>query len=296
MELVIYSPKEDGFIKSIDWNYEELKEQITEKAEMYMSLVYSEDQMKEAKRDRADLNRFKKALNAKRIDVKKQVMDPYTTFEEQMKELVSIVDKAVSNIDVQVKGYEEGLRQEKDEKCRSMWEECIGDLIRTVPYDKIRKEEWLKRSISMKAIKEDMMEMAERIDRELKLIGADFSKYVFEMKEEYLKEFNFQSAMELKQRLEETEKKKAIFEEEQKKAEEERRKALRDEASAIQHAGQTDVIMVNPLEEERKERTICVTFEVTARESQFGALNQTIKELKEIVGTENVKFLDRKEI
>lgn len=296
MELVIYSPKEDGFIKSIDWNYEELKEQITEKAEMYMSLVYSEDQMKEAKRDRADLNRFKKALNAKRIDVKKQVMDPYTTFEEQMKELVSIVDKAVSNIDVQVKGYEEGLRQEKDEKCRSLWEECIGDLIRTVQYDKIRKEEWLKRSMSMKAIREDMTEMAERIDRELKLIGADFSKFVFEMKEEYLKEFSFQSAMELKQRLEETEKKKAIFEEEQKKAEEERRKALRDEASAIQHAGQTDVIMVNPLEEERKERTICVTFEVTARESQFDALNQTIKGLKEIVGTENVKFLDRKEI
>ena len=29
MELKIYNPQADGFLKAIDWNFEELKEEIT---------------------------------------------------------------------------------------------------------------------------------------------------------------------------------------------------------------------------------------------------------------------------
>ena len=31
MELKIYNPQADGFLKAIDWNFEELKEEITKK-------------------------------------------------------------------------------------------------------------------------------------------------------------------------------------------------------------------------------------------------------------------------
>ncbi len=31
MELKIYNPQVDGFLKSIDWNFDELKEEITKK-------------------------------------------------------------------------------------------------------------------------------------------------------------------------------------------------------------------------------------------------------------------------
>ena len=32
MELKIYNPSEDGFIKAIEWNYDELKAELVKKA------------------------------------------------------------------------------------------------------------------------------------------------------------------------------------------------------------------------------------------------------------------------
>ena len=63
MELKIYNPTMDNALKHIDWNFEELKKEVTEKANMYKSLVYTDENIKEAKADRAALNKFSKALN-----------------------------------------------------------------------------------------------------------------------------------------------------------------------------------------------------------------------------------------
>ena len=41
MEFKIYNPQEEGFLKEIDWNYEELKTEIQKKANDYMNLVYT---------------------------------------------------------------------------------------------------------------------------------------------------------------------------------------------------------------------------------------------------------------
>ena len=89
MELEIYNPTKENTVKQIDWNFEELKKEITEKAEMYDSLVYTDENIKEAKADRAKLNKFIKVLEDKRKDVKKMMLEPYTQFESQVKELVS---------------------------------------------------------------------------------------------------------------------------------------------------------------------------------------------------------------
>ena len=112
MELKIYNPQEDGFLRSIEWNFDELKQELTKKASDYMNLVYSDDQMKEAKKDRANLRKFVTALEEKRKEIQKQVMIPYEDFKEKEKELVGIINEAINNIDQQVKGYEESLRQE----------------------------------------------------------------------------------------------------------------------------------------------------------------------------------------
>ena len=77
MELKIYNPQEEGFLKEIDWNYEELKIEIQGKANDYMNLVYTADQVKDAKKDRANLNKFVEALESKRKEIKKQITEPY---------------------------------------------------------------------------------------------------------------------------------------------------------------------------------------------------------------------------
>lgn len=107
MELKIYNPHEDGFIKAIEWNYEELKAELSQKLEQYKGLVYTEDQIKEAKADRAKLNALATAIDDKRKQIKKQCLQPYEQFEAQIKDLLAVIKEPVALIDSQIKGYEE---------------------------------------------------------------------------------------------------------------------------------------------------------------------------------------------
>ena len=52
---------------AISFNYDELKQELAEKVSMYETMVYTEEQIKEAKADKASLNKLKKALNDERI-------------------------------------------------------------------------------------------------------------------------------------------------------------------------------------------------------------------------------------
>lgn len=271
MEFKIYNPQEDGFLQKIDWNYEELKTEIQKKANDYMNLVYTADQIKDAKKDRANLRKFVTALENKRKEIKRQVMQPYTAFEEQEKELIGIVDQAIGNIDIQIKGYEEATRQEKLEKIKGIYSKTIGDLDRTVPFEKIYKDSWLNVSTTLKSITTEIAEIRDKVDSDLKVINADTSPYVFEMKEEYLKAFDLNAAMMKKQKLEETAKKKALFEEEQKvisAGESKEEPEMPKEPAEV------------PKPKRTGERTLAITFRCVVKEHNFDEANAKISILK----------------
>lgn len=300
MELRIYSPQEDGFLQSIEWNFEDLKQEVEAQVREngYTNLVYADDQIKEAKKDRANLRKFNAAVNDKRKEVKKRVMAPYTVFEAQVKELTGIVDQAIENIDAQVKEYEETKRNEKLEKIKEVYKEAIGDLDRTVPFEKIFQERWLNVSTTLKSIREEISGIYQKVDADLKLINNDGSLFVFEMKEEYLKNFDLQAAMALKQCLEENEKKKAAFEAQRKREEEERQKRLQEEAERIASAGRAAVVNADPQTEEPKQaekaKRVRLTIQITANEGQFEYLNNVLNILSQ--NAERVEVLKKEEL
>ena len=83
--IKIVSPQEGGFVKEIKWNNEELKAEIAEKMQEYKSLVFTEETMKDAKADRAKLNKLETAFEDERKELKSSCMEPYETFEKQVK-------------------------------------------------------------------------------------------------------------------------------------------------------------------------------------------------------------------
>lgn len=284
MEFKIYNPQEEGFLKEIDWNYEELKTEIQKKANDYMNLVYTADQIKDAKKDRANLRKFVTALENKRKEIKRQVMQPYTAFEEQEKELISIVNQAVSNIDTQIKAYDESIRQEKLEKVKEIYAKTIGGLADIVTFDKIFKESWLNVSTTLKSITNEITEVRDKIDNDLVVINADTSPYAYEMKEEYLKNFDLTAAVNKKQQLEETAKKKALFEEQQRQEEAQRKQQLEEEAKKIASAGkeETEPNDQVPVQKTRTtgERTLAITFRCVVKEHNFEEANMKLNILK----------------
>ena len=313
MELKIYNPQADGFLKAIDWNFEELKEEITKKSSDYLNLVYSDDQIKDAKQDRANLRKLVTALEDKRKEIKKEVMLPYEDFAVKEKELVEIINGAIENIDTQVKGYEEGKKQEKLTKVKEIYKECIGDLDRTVPFEKIFKESWLNVSTTLKSIKEEIITIREKIDGDLKIINTEISPYVFVMKEEYLKDFDLMAAMAKKQQLEDTAKKKALYEEQKKQEAEEKERRRKEEAARVEMAGKAqsapvpekqpdsaNIVTQQPAipgsyqEQAAKLRRKRVVIAITANETQFAYLNEVLMKLKR--NAEQVDILESEEL
>lgn len=80
LELKILSPSEDGFVNEIVWNADEIAAAVAEKVGYYKNLVYTEDQIAEAKKDRAALNKFISALKAKDREIKTLCLKPYEVF------------------------------------------------------------------------------------------------------------------------------------------------------------------------------------------------------------------------
>lgn len=243
MELQIFNPTEKNAVKAIEWNFEELKKEITERALDYKTLVYTDDNIKEAKADRANLNKLTKALEDKRKEVKKMMLEPYTKFEAQVKELVAIISDANSNIDSQVKAYDQKKRDEKFEKVKQIYEntfsvEGVEGLKEIITFERAFKDTYLNASTTQKAIINEMEDLRDTVKHSLEIINADTSGYQFEMKQAYLKRFNMTDALDAKNQCEENARKKAEYEAKKKAEEAARMEREKAEAERMAAAGQ----------------------------------------------------------
>ena len=220
MELKIMSPQEGGFVKEIKWNNEELKAEIAEKMQEYKSLVFTEETMKDAKADRAKLNKLKTAFEDERKRIKKLCMEPYETFEKQVKEVIALIEEPIRLIDQQIKEVEERKKLEKKGQILEYYEEHIGALKGVLPFEKLFKQEYLNASKSMKSITEEMSGAIQRVNNDLDTIEGFGSKYELQIKDVYLRTLDLSSAMQEKARLEEVERRLAEKKEEERKAQE----------------------------------------------------------------------------
>lgn len=301
MELEIYNPTKENTVKQIDWNFEELKKEITEKAEMYGSLVYTDENIKEAKADRAKLNKFIKVLEDKRKDVKKMMLEPYTQFESQVKELVSIIGEANDNIASQVKAYTEKLREEKCEKVKEIYDKAMSvegaeGIAEILTFDRVFKESFLNSSTTFKSIVNEIEDLRDRVRHDLEVINADTGEYQFEMKQAYLKNLDMTEAISVKQQFEENARKKAEYEAKRKAEMEERKAREEAEAQKVVLAGKQVVVEQQPEETQQEveatkiveatvteERKFAVSFKVYGTQKQ-------LRELKEFLTSNNIEY------
>lgn len=226
MELKIISPQEDGFIKEIRWNNEELKAEISEKMQEYKSLVFTAETIQDAKKDRAKLNELRNAFEDERKKVKNRCMKPYEKFERQVEELTALIDEPIQLIDSQIKEVEENRKAQKRKEIEELFS---GIGFQTfVTLEKIWDGKWLNVSVPMSRIEEQMKTRMYQIGNDVMTI-KNLPEFSFEALEVYKKSLDLTMAIQEGQRLSEIQKRKAAYEEEQ------RRKAA-EEAAKLQRA------------------------------------------------------------
>lgn len=282
MEFRIMSPQEGGFAKEIQWNNEELKTEIANKMKEFESLVFTEETIKDAKKDRASLNKLKTAFEDNRKRIKNEYMDPYNKFEAQVKEVVALIERPIALIDAQIKEVEENKRVQKKKEIEELFQE-IG-FQEFVTLEKIFDSKWLNASVSMASIETQMKEKMFQIGSDIFAINQlpDFS---FEVMETYKATLDLGRAISEGQRLADIQKRKAAQEAERKRIqqEEEERKRQKAEQENVERE-KVDASVPEDLSNEMraeqiKEETVyTIDFRVTATKEQLELLKKFLTE------------------
>jgi hypothetical protein len=217
----------------ISFNYEELKQELVATLQRYEGLVYTPDQMKVAKADKAALNKLKKALNDERIRRERDYMLPFLEFKKRINELIALIDKPIDLIDSQVKEYEEQKKCEKRQAIEELFDSIRFDTtFDWLQLDQIFKPQWLNATTSMKSIEEEIQQIIDSIIRDLSAL-SEMPAFAFEATEVYKQTLNLQTAVNEGKRLAEIQRRKE--EAERMKAEAEAiRAAQQEQAAAVE--------------------------------------------------------------
>lgn len=169
MELKV---EEIKALAPIQFNYEDIKKWITEKAKEYKSMVYTEETITNAKSDRATLNKVAKALNDEKIRIKKEVLKPFEDFESKCKELQGIITDASNSIDIQVKAFETKEQEEKKKQIEDLFNTYIGDFKELIIFEQIFNQRWLNKTYTIKKIEDEIKHLIAKTTNDLKVIDA----------------------------------------------------------------------------------------------------------------------------
>lgn len=209
MEVRLTPAIEQVIPPQISFNFEEIKSELAGKLQVYQNMVVTESGIKEAKADRANLNKFKAALADSRKAVKAQWNQPLCDFEGKMKELERMVDEPIGAIDRQVKAYDEAKKQDKRQHIERFFEGAVGDLEEVLPLSKIWNDRWLNATYPMKDIEKESIERIRKTHSDIGIIVAMQLPCCDQMLSTYLETLDMSRAMEEKHKYEQAQKAKA---------------------------------------------------------------------------------------
>lgn len=272
MEFRLINPTEDGFLRRIQWNKEELEAAVRAKIAGYENVVYTEENIKAAKNDRAELNKLIKAIEERRKQVKNIINKPYAVFEEELKEITALINEPVALIDKQVKAFEEKQKEEKKAAIKATYDENIGDLAEVLPFEKIFDSRYLNQTYKLATAQKEIADKIDTVKTDLETIDSLDSKYKLNAKDVYIKTLDLSKALAENKRLAdleeklEADKRRKAEEEAERKRQEEIRKQKEAEEQAKRKAA-----------EAKKAQEAAAEVEQTTPRSEMGKVIESIE-------------------
>lgn len=288
-EINLLVEQKDG---SIETNFEEIKVALAAGLEEYKGMVFTAESQPEAKRTVASLRKLKKAMNDRRIEIKKTFMAPYTNFEAQVKELDKLIDEPIDFISGQIEEFERRRVEAKKAMICEIYTGIMaehGTVMEYLPLDRIYDSRWENSTTAQKAITEAITAHVEHVEKDLDTIRAMESDFEDKGLAKYKATLELSDAItamnQYQKQKEEILRRQA--EEEQRKAEEEARRAAEEEqrkATLVhEEPAAPEVVPDVALEEEKAVRSATapegtVRYEVVADPFQIAQLEAAMRE------------------
>lgn len=195
---------DESLLKEVTFNYEQLKTSLTRRLKKYKDLVVTEDAIKDAKEDRADLNKLEKVLADKAKYIQAKILNGFDT---KVKELRTMIKDTSLSIDDQVKAFEQIVKDQKRKDIEQLYAENIGELKDILPLDNFFNLSWLNATVSMKKVEAELIAFIAKVRQDLSVIDTLNSEFTLQVKDNYLRTFDLSAALAEKARLEESKKK-----------------------------------------------------------------------------------------
>lgn len=224
-------------LPAIRWNEAEVQQNLTEMLATYTGRVYTPDTIKDAKADRAAVNKLDKQLSDAARSAKAFYMKPLEEFLQSAKQMQGQCKAVSGAIDQQVKAVEEAERQDKQDALRAVYADCIGELRELIPFDRLLVPQWLNKTYDLAKASRELRKSVETRREELRLIRENCGEDTEACTTEYLRELNLNAAL-----VEHSRRQNAR--DAQRRAEAERMAAERAQAAAP--------VIIPPTEEERQ--------------------------------------------
>ena len=282
-EINLLVEQKNGSIKT---NFKEIKEVLAAGLEEYKGMVFTAETQPDAKKTVANLRKLKKAMNDRRIEIKKAFMVPYTDFEAQVKELDKLIDEPINFINQQIEDFERKRAEEKKMLISEIYrgimaehEEVSGYL----PLQRIYDSKWENATTTKKAITEAIAEHVEHVKKDLDTIRAMESEFEDKGLAKYKATLELSDAITIMNQYQKQKEEilRRQAEEEQRKVEEEARRAAEIEQKTDAPAQEETAVPEKPVEEkfvEPEPYTDKIRYEVIADPFQIAQLEAVMRE------------------
>lgn len=147
----------------------QLHDYVAETLERYTPDNYSEENVEQAKADRAILNKAAKELNDRRIQIEREWNAPLQEFKGIVGDTVKMIADGSAKIDAVVKGVESKAKAEKRASIEELWERKGITLL---PLSKLWDDKWLNKTKRLPAIEKEIGEKLLKIEAELDTLAA----------------------------------------------------------------------------------------------------------------------------
>lgn len=197
LQIITQAPKEP-----IKANLEDLRQYIALVTKRFEGAFYSDEQIKLAKKERADLRKLKDSIDTKRKALKAAWNAPYIAFENELKDILAQIDKPVMLIDQQVKDFESRQKQARREHLEEVFNQAntLGELL---SFDRVLTDEMLRLSVSQARASNDLANrVLQIVDDVTKLEALVQPEYRTSVLSAYFKDFNFANALMKQKELE----------------------------------------------------------------------------------------------
>lgn len=163
--------------------YEEYLEKANAIAAYIGTLEVNEENIKETKHTLAEARKLTDRLTNERIRMKKDILQNFTTFEDQVKAIVTVIDKADKELRTKVKELEEAEREEKKNRIREIWDKRMAvspEIIKVIPdaFDRWLSPKHLNKSTPMKTVEAEMTEWIRKTSADVETVSSMGEEYV----------------------------------------------------------------------------------------------------------------------